>query len=55
MSVKFKRHIASGKKESRLRTARKLMNNEQMLEVMCDYKFIKQVTLFLFQESKNLH
>jgi len=55
MSVKFKRHIASGKKESRLRTARKWVNIEQMLEVMCHYKFIKQVTLFMYQESKNLH
>jgi len=55
MSVKFKRHVASGKEESRLRAGRKLMNNEQMLEVMCQYKFVKQVTLFMFQESKNLH
>lgn len=31
------------------------MNNEQMLEVMCHYKFIKQVTLFVYQKSKNLH
>jgi hypothetical protein len=29
--------------------------NEQMLEVMCQYKFIKQVILFMFLESKNLH
>jgi len=55
MSVIFKRHIASGKKESRLRTARKLMNIEHMLEVVCHYKFIKQVTWFVYQESKNLH
>jgi len=54
MSVKFKRYIASGKKDSRLRTVRKLMNIEQMLEVMCRYKFVKQMT-FIFQESKNLH
>jgi hypothetical protein len=54
MNVKFKRHIASGKKESRLRTARKLMNIEQMLMVMCHYKFMKQVTLFMYQESKNV-
>lgn len=26
-----------------------------MLEVMCHYKFMKQVTLFMYQESKNLH
>ena len=55
MNVKFRRHLASGKKASVVKTSIKLVNIEQMLEVMCHYKFIKQVTLFMYQESKNLH